>query len=96
MVLEPVQCPVCRGTTIIKHGKTSAGKQRSLCQETTCSMPTFIREYPQLGRWPEVKAQLMEMRLNGSGIRDTARVLKISPTTVMEEIKKRAGNQWRE
>lgn len=28
------------------------------------------------------------MAVNGSGIRDTARVLKISPTTVIEELKK--------
>jgi insertion element IS1 protein InsB len=28
------------------------------------------------------------MALNGSGIRDTARVLKISPTTVINELKK--------
>jgi insertion element IS1 protein InsB len=93
MVLEPVQCPVCKGTTLIKHGKTSDGKQRYLCQETACSMKTFIREYTQLGRWPEVKEQIIEMSLNGSGIRDTARVLKISPTTVIKEIKKRECNQ---
>ena len=93
MVLEPVQCPVCRGTTIIKHGKTSDGKQRYLCQDTTCSMKTFIREYIQLGRLPEIKEQIIEMSLNGSGIRDPARVLKISPTTVIEAIKKRECNQ---
>jgi len=29
------------------------------------------------------------MAMNGSGIRDTARVLKISPNTVMKEFKKR-------
>ncbi|WP_250126511.1 IS1-like element transposase [Chroococcidiopsis sp. CCMEE 29] len=29
------------------------------------------------------------MAVNGSGIRDTARVLKISPTTVIEQLKKR-------
>lgn len=29
------------------------------------------------------------MAINGSGIQDTARVLKISPTTVIEELKKR-------
>nr|WP_199313446.1 IS1-like element transposase [Leptolyngbya sp. FACHB-671] len=28
------------------------------------------------------------MVLHGSGIRDTARVLKIEPTTVIEELKK--------
>ena len=40
---------------------------------------------------PEVKQQILEMTLNGSGIRDIARVLPISPTTVMEELKKRAA-----
>jgi transposase-like protein len=43
-----------------------------------------------IGRLPEVKEHIIEMSLNGSGIRDTARVLKISPTTVIEAIKKRA------
>ena len=42
-----------------------------------------------LGRLPQIKEQIIEMSLNGSGIRDIARVLKISPTTVIEEIKKR-------
>lgn len=32
---------------------------------------------------------LSDMAINGSEIRDTARVLKISPTTVIEELKKR-------
>ena len=40
------------------------------------------------GRLPEIKQQVIEMSLNGSGIRDTARVLQISPTTVMNELKK--------
>src|SRR5262245_59070234 len=38
------------------------------------------------GRVP--KAQIINMALNGSGIRDTARVLKISPATVLNELKK--------
>ena len=41
-----------------------------------------------LGRLPQIKEQIIEMSLNGSGIRDIARVLKISPNTVIEEIKK--------
>jgi insertion element IS1 protein InsB len=40
------------------------------------------------GREPEVKQQMLEMSLNGRGIRDMARVLHISPTTVIEELKK--------
>jgi transposase-like protein len=42
------------------------------------------------GHLPEVKQQIVEMALNSSGIRDTARVLKISPSTVIKELKKRA------
>jgi IS1 family transposase len=36
---------------------------------------------------PEVRSQIIEMTLNASGIRDTARVLKISPTTVIKVLK---------
>lgn len=36
----------------------------------------------------EVKQKIGDLAINGSGIRDTARVLKISPTTVIEELKK--------
>jgi transposase-like protein len=42
------------------------------------------------GRLPQVKEQIIDMALNGSGIRDTARVLKISPTTVINELKKKS------
>jgi transposase-like protein len=36
-----------------------------------------------------VKHQIIEMAMNASGIRDTARVLHVSPTTVIKELKKR-------
>ncbi|MEM6434376.1 MAG: IS1-like element transposase [Cyanobacteria bacterium P01_D01_bin.115] len=35
-----------------------------------------------------MKQQIADMAMNGSGIRDAARVLQISPTTVIEELKK--------
>jgi transposase-like protein len=41
------------------------------------------------GAIPEVKQQIVDMALNASGIRDTARVLHVSPTTVIKELKKR-------
>jgi transposase-like protein len=42
-----------------------------------------------VGWEPEVKEQMVETALNGSGIRDTARVLGVSPTTVMSALKKK-------
>jgi transposase-like protein len=44
--------------------------------------------YSYQGRLPEVKQQILDMAVNGSGIRDTARVLQISPSTVIAELKK--------
>jgi len=41
------------------------------------------------GRCPAIKEQIVYMALNSRGIRDTARVLKISPTTVMNALNKK-------
>ena len=38
---------------------------------------------------PGVKEQVVDMALNGSGVRDTVRVLKISKGTVLSTLKKR-------
>jgi transposase-like protein len=46
-------------------------------------------EYAYAGQSPDVKRQIVDMAMNASGIRDTARVLHVSPTTVLKELKKR-------
>jgi InsA C-terminal domain len=38
---------------------------------------------------PEVKQQLIDMSLNANGVRDNARVLRISTDTVLSELQKR-------
>ena len=88
MILLPVKCPVCNGIDVTKHGTTSNGKQRFICKDPVCEGKTFILDYSAKGRLPETKQQIVEMTLNGSSIRDTARVLEISPTTVINELKK--------
>ncbi len=90
MVLVPVRCPHCGSDQIVKRGKTSNIKQRYLCQQQDCPVKTFSLDYEYTGCLLGVKHQLIEMALNGSGIRDTARVLAISPTTVINELKKRS------
>lgn len=54
-----------------------------------CPRCTFILDYEHNGRDREVKQKIGEMAINGSGIREPARVLSISTHTVMKELKKR-------
>ena len=95
MAFVPVSCPQCGDNHVVKRGRTEQGKQRYLCVNPECPKNTFLLDYSYNGALPEVKAKIIEMALNGSGIRDTARVLEISPTTVIGEIKKknRASNR---
>lgn len=85
----PVKCPHCYSTDIVKHGKSAEQKQRYLCQNGECPYRTFILEHSYPGRSPKVKEQITEMTLNGSGVRDISRVLKVSHTTVIKELKKK-------
>src|SRR5262245_30674981 len=85
-----LSCPYCPGTDIVRHGMTTEGKQRSRCRECRLGRGrTFLLEYTYAGQSPEVKQQIIDMAMNASGIRDTARVLHVSPTTVLKELKKR-------
>ena len=96
MVLEPILCPDCGSADVVKHGPSAAGKQRYKCRNADCRRCTFIQQYSYQAYRPEVQAQIAEMAVNGSGIRDTARVLKISPTTVIEHLKKKPLPESRE
>ena len=89
MAMEGVQCPHCQGKEVVKYGTASNGKARYRCQRGEACGRTFIRAYAYPGCWPEVKRQMVEMTLNGSGVRDIARVLQVGPTTVIKELKKR-------
>ena len=91
MILKPILCPTCGTTAIIKAGITGNGKQRYKCTNNDCTTITFILDYTYIGRLLEIKEKVVEMALNGSGIRDTARVLKISTSTVISELKKTAS-----
>jgi len=88
MVSVPVQCPYCQSTEVIKAGKQANGTQRYRCQNEHCARRIFLLQYQNRGRIPEIRRQVVAMAINGSGIRDTARVLRISPTTVIAVLKK--------
>jgi transposase-like protein len=88
MVSVPVRCPHCQSTEVIKAGKQANGAQRYQCQNDRCARRIFLLRYQDRGRALEIRCQVVDMALNGSGIRDTARVLRISPTTVIAVLKK--------
>ncbi len=89
MAVEAIRCPHCQSGEVVKYGTTSNDKERYRCQQDDTCGRTFIRAYAYQGCRPQVKQQIVEMTLNGSGVRDIARVLQISPTTVIGELKKR-------
>ena len=89
MLFNVIVCPSCQSTNIGGHGCSAEGKTRYQCRKTECKRCTFILNDTYQGYLPEVKEKITDMAMNGSGIRDTARVLKISPSTVINELKKR-------
>ena len=88
MAEAAVQCPHCQSEAVVKYGKAGNGKERFRCQQREQCGRTFLRSYAYPGCLPPVKQQMVEMTLNGSGIRDIARVLHVGPNTVMRELKK--------
>jgi insertion element IS1 protein InsB len=91
MTFIAVQCPHCHSDQIVKRGKTRRGTQRYLCQNMACAKGSFLLDYRNRGCLPEVKHTIIDMSLNASGVRDTARVLRISTDTVLSELKKKAA-----
>ena len=92
MVLINVACPFCASTDVAKRGKSSNGKQRYGCGNEACDHATFILDYSYLGCLPDIKDRILDMAVNASGIRDTARVLNISAGTVISTLRSIEGD----
>lgn len=79
-----VHCPRCNSSRVYRHGKIPAGHVRYRCPayphvfQLTCTSEA---------RKPGVKEKIVDMACNGSGARDTARVLKIGINTVIRALK---------
>ena len=89
MITQVLHGSCCHETDIVRHGLSPEGKQRYRCRQCLEGRGrTFLLEYAYAGQSPAVKQQIVDMAMNASGIRDTARVLHVSPTTVIKELKK--------
>ena len=89
MVTHVLHCPYCQGTDIVRHGTTPQGKQRSRCRQCPEHSRTLLLDYAYPGQFPHIQEQIDDMAMHASGIRDTARVLYVSPTTVIKELNQR-------
>ncbi len=85
MVSVLVKCPSCHSDSIYRHGRARSGMQRYRCKD--CHH-CFQSDYLYEGNKPGVGDKIVDMAMNGSGVRDTGRVLGISVTTVIARLKK--------
>ena len=88
MCFEEITCPSCASRHVVKNGTTSNRKQKYLCR--VCRRQ-FIRNYKYQGCRPEIRSLIVPMTLNGSGIRDITRVLRVSINTVLKVIREQAA-----
>ena len=67
-----VKCPSCQSELVYRHGTARSGLQRYRCRD--CH-PCFQLEYLYEANKPGVTDKISTMALNGSGVRNTGRVL---------------------
>ena len=87
MATIKVTCPICGTEDVVRHGTLPKGEQRFRCRNTDCTKNAFILNYTSLGRQPGIANKIIDMAMNASDTRDTARVLGISPATVIGTLK---------
>ncbi len=84
-----VKCPFCNSENVSKNGHNKTGKQVYRCNNPECSHYSFVEEYTYNACNPEVRWKVLEMTVNGTGTRATARILNIAKGTVTAILKKR-------
>jgi IS1 family transposase/transposase-like protein len=85
---EEITCPSCASRHVKKNGTTANKKQKYRCQ---ACLRQFITSYTYQGCVKFVRDLIVPMTLNSSGVRDIARVLRVSPNTVLKTIRERAA-----
>jgi transposase-like protein len=79
--------PSCDGTEIVRHGTSPEGKHRSRCRQYREGRgQTCLRAEAYAGPSPAIKQPIVERAINASDMRDTARVLPVSPPTILGRV----------
>ena len=80
--------PRVSGNNIKKAGHSTSGEQRYRCCND-CDVNYFMLKYRYKAYEYGIKKRAIDMTLNGSGIRDTSRVLHINKSTIISALKKK-------
>jgi len=78
-----ISCPHCKDAKVIKNGTTKNKKQQYYCK--SCNK-RFIGNYTYRAYFSDTNQNIILLTKEGLGIRSTARVLKISITTLLKRI----------
>jgi len=84
MAYQIVTCKYCNGPEVVRYG-TQSGRSRFRCKD--CRR-IFKTDYVYRAYETGIKEQIVDMAMNGSGIRDTSRVLGVGKNTVISTLKK--------
>jgi len=76
-------CPFCYSDKIIKNGTTKTKKQQYVCKKC---YRRFLDFYTYKAYLPNINSLIIQFTKEGLGIRSTARVLRISTTTLLKKI----------
>ena len=76
-------CPSCNSKHVIKNGFTGNKKQQFICKSCKKRFIDYYT-YKAYNHW--VNKRIIQFTKEGLGIRSTARILKISTTTLLKRI----------
>lgn len=82
-VSDGMNCTRCREKKMSKNGTTKNKKQQYYCKN--CGK-RFIENYTYMAYKSDVDKNIIQFTKDGLGIRSTARILKISTTTLLKRI----------
>lgn len=88
-VRDDINCPRCKEKKVIKNGRTKNNKQQYYCK--ICCY-RFIENYTYQAYKSDINQNIIQLTKEGLGIRSTARILKISTTTLLKRIVSIARN----
>ncbi len=91
MVKVNLRCPFCGSEHVTKFGFFN-GKQRYACNNSKCIRKTFLVDYTYNAYKPNIEKDILELTIEGMGIRSISRKLEISTDTVISVLKKRGFN----